>query len=138
MAGMSASPNGTSRIAPTAASAASEGRISDSIGTPSGSPSPSAWSEPSVTAPTSRPATAQTSGPSMRLDEPDDRHGHRHELALQEGPGLHGRGWYVERRQPRRWGLRPTQSSSSDRDRVLSTTDGSTHARRACVIPQRT
>ena len=74
-AGTSHSPNGTSRIAPTQATAATDGRMSDSIGTPSprlarAVSSPRTWSVPRSIAPSRKIATNQTAGGSTSRDRP--------------------------------------------------------------------
>ena len=73
--GTSQSPNGMSRITPTQATAATDGRMSDSIGTPGASPrrtaaSPRTWRVPTSIAPSRKIATNQTPGGSIRRESP--------------------------------------------------------------------
>src|SRR5206468_3258044 len=68
--------NGTRRIAPRQATAATAGRIRDSIGTPRAwcsvwaVSSPSTWRLPRITAPSRKMATNQTPGGSISRDRP--------------------------------------------------------------------
>ena len=139
-AGTSHSPNGTSRMAPRQATAATDGRMSDSIGTPNQACDGCdlvvrTWSVPSSIAPSSAAATSQMT---RRLEQPrqaDD--GDRHEREVAPGRAVvHRRDG--TRRAHTRSGFAAAQASRSARDRVLSTSAGVTHARRAWLIPQRT
>ena len=139
-AGTSHSPNGTSRIAPRQATAATDGRMTDSIGIPNQAcdgwtSSVRTWSVPSSIAPSSAAATSQMTGGSSNRDRPTTVTATSARSCLAERSSMRRDG---TRRVHTRSGFAAVQASRSARDRVLSTSAGVTHARRAWLIPQRT
>ena len=139
-AGASHSPNGTRRMAPRQPTAATDGRMSASIGTPAD------WlgrgdlvGEHLERPEEHRDEQQDRDDPDRRrLRQPRQAHdGHRQEREVATArPVLHrGDGTRAGHVRP---GFPPAQASSASRSRVFTTSPGRTHARRAWLTPQRT
>ena len=139
-AGTSNSPNGTSRIAPRQATAATDGRMSDSMGIPphacdGWTSSVRTWSVPSSIAPSRAAATSQIAGGSSNRDSPTTVTATSARSSLAERSSIAA---MVRGVVHTRSGFAAVHARRSARERVLTTSAGVTHARRAWLIPQRT
>ena len=126
-----AARTGTSRIAPTPATAATAGRMSDSTGTPTACAGAPRRRAPGATRAASPPAAGRGHEPEQRAarasrDRPDDGDRQRGPgRGAPAAPGIHRRAMVRDGQSRRRSAvLAATQASRSARDRVFTTDAG--------------